>query len=1325
MNYGELIQFEPIEGSVRLQDADQKETARRLVSSYAISEGMAARLMGQVFPRLRCDDPASARALLVVGRRGTGKSHFLSAISSLGEHADFAGTPSLQKVLKPDPGSKENGSVGADAIAGRFKVVRLDIKARPQPLRDILLAQIEAGLSAWGISYHFPPGSKSHVDKVAFGDMLSSFHQSFPEQGLLVVMDELVDYLRSRRKRDLYLDLHFLGEIGELCQSTKFRFMAGLREDLFSSPQFKFAAEVLQGVKAHFELVPITPDDVGCAVAECLVRKTPAQKAQVKAHLAQFVHCYGTMGDRLDDFVALFPVHPDLVEVFAKIPIAGRLAILPTLSKLVSQRLGQPSGTDGPGLIAFDSLWNILRDHPDLRLEPEIEAVTAHGKKLEKKSAGAFTNPAHQTLCARIIPALCIHRLTAEDIYEPVGIRPIDLRDQLCLFLPDLAWQEQSPAKALLTEVTGVLKELHQRGGDQILSHQPETDQYGLCFQKFRRFVKPELILHWVNAVPFVLLMLSGLIMVAFRFLHFDRQWFSLTVLTHKVIAIGWLASLPVVVLLHPKVHWAHIRVMLSWGSADLVWMVQSLRSLYNRKAILAAVGRFNTGQKINACLVMLYFLGFGATGLLMIFQSTILIPWYVHTALFSATLGSVGGHLFLSLINPGTRIALAGIFHGWSPMEYVEHHHALSLPSTHRDHLAPITLKSIVEEVFVSKVELAVLALAIIMAVAGVFLFTQGQMASVKKNFTKSFADCISPNDLSTKHRIGPAAESCTKCHSYTGTIANSQCEHCHEVVKERRTQLAGYHGTLKGACIDCHKEHLPASQSIVPFVKEKFDHNLASFKLDGKHAKVDCDECHKKKRTAGMPGNYFIGLKYDACIACHADKHEGQFVASCEKCHSTAGWTAKDLKFAHEKDSSFKLTGKHESVACAKCHKPKKPDGALGTALFKGLSSDCTSCHEDPHKKQFVSTCTQCHTTAGWTKKALIFNHDRDSKFKLESKHARISCEKCHVPTSPDKKLASALFHDLKSGCADCHKNPHREQFSEACTKCHSPFGFKRKSLSFDHNKDSKYQLVAKHLEVDCIKCHLPVAPSKKLGSAQFRGLKTDCADCHKDPHGEQFKRECSKCHTTPAGFTLKELHFDHNRDSKYALVGKHLTVECIKCHQAKAPSGKLASATFKGLATECASCHKVKHPDFYGPTCLSCHNNDLWPKKRPGAEHIHQFTFDGEQLIGKHLTTDCKSCHNDTLIPVLGRINKPDSQCVVCHKKDDPHKPSMGPDCARCHSNGGWKGENLRFNHDTMTRFTLGRDHMNVACAKCHINNVWKPVKTACKDCHPNKY
>ena len=67
IRYRELIHVEPIETVVQLRDADNEHAARQLVATYVVSEEMAEKLTGVVFPQLQFDQPADNKGLLVVG----------------------------------------------------------------------------------------------------------------------------------------------------------------------------------------------------------------------------------------------------------------------------------------------------------------------------------------------------------------------------------------------------------------------------------------------------------------------------------------------------------------------------------------------------------------------------------------------------------------------------------------------------------------------------------------------------------------------------------------------------------------------------------------------------------------------------------------------------------------------------------------------------------------------------------------------------------------------------------------------------------------------------------------------------------------------------------------------------------------------------------------------------------------------------------------------------------------------------------------------------------------------------------------------------------
>src|SRR5207248_8485811 len=131
---------------------------------------------------------------------------------------------------------------------------------------------------------------------------------------LLLVLDELLDYLRSRRDQPLILDLGFLREIGEVCKDLRFRFLAGVQEAIFDSGRFAHVADSLGRVKDRFQQVKIATTDVKYVVANRLLKKTPEQIAKVRDYLDPFTKFYGNMTERLDDFANLFPIHPEYVE---------------------------------------------------------------------------------------------------------------------------------------------------------------------------------------------------------------------------------------------------------------------------------------------------------------------------------------------------------------------------------------------------------------------------------------------------------------------------------------------------------------------------------------------------------------------------------------------------------------------------------------------------------------------------------------------------------------------------------------------------------------------------------------------------------------------------------------------------------------------------------------------------------------------------------------------------------------------------------------------------------------------------------------------------
>lgn len=474
MKYGDLIKFEPLETVLQLRDANNQKAAENMVKTYVISEEMAERLTEVVFPQLQFEQPKDNKGVLIVGNYGTGKSHLMSVVSSIAEYkelADLVNDPSVAK--------------SAQSIAGKFKVIRTEVSAASEmSLRDIVTNLLTDELARLGVSYVFPPADKITNHKSCFEDMMGEFHTIYPDHGLLFVVDELLDYLDSRKDQQVVQDLGFMREIGESCKDLKFRYIAGIQEAIFDSHRFRFISDRLRRVKDRFEQVFIARNDIKFVVAERLLKKTADQQANIREYLTPFTHFYGNMNERMDEFVSLFPVHPDYIDTFEQVSAVEKRQILKSLSISMNKLMTRDIPADYPGVIAYDSYWKELSSDAGYRTLPDIRDVINVSDVLQDRINRSFTRPAYKDMAIRIIHALSLHRLTVNDIHSPMGASAEELRDTLCLYQAGIEDLGGDPADDLLSQVETVLREIHKTVSGQFISSNSANNQYYLDLKK-------------------------------------------------------------------------------------------------------------------------------------------------------------------------------------------------------------------------------------------------------------------------------------------------------------------------------------------------------------------------------------------------------------------------------------------------------------------------------------------------------------------------------------------------------------------------------------------------------------------------------------------------------------------------------------------------------------------------------------------------------------------------------------------------------------------------------------------------------------------------
>jgi hypothetical protein len=308
-----------------------------------------------------------------------------------------------------------------------------------------------------------------------------------------------------------------------------------------------------------------------------------------------------------------------------------------------------------------------------------------------------------------------------------------------------------------------------------------------------------------------------------------------------------------------------------------------------------------------------------------------------------------------------------------------------------------------------------------------------------------------------------------CAQCHGSGADARYAQlpfrgCDDCH----------ADPHGAaMEGTCASCHDTG--GWSTLTTDIERSFDHSRTSFVLRGAHAAAACAACH---RTGRAPSGELVHMAYQpgtagrayplpvatSCSSCHVNRHVFPTATErwirCADCHSEAVWEPSSFGAARHAQSTFALTGAHETTPCIACH----VDTSRGHTRFTLAipAERCESCHldDDPHGGLYVGVeCVTCHTTEAFEE--VSFAHEPRPE----------TCFGCHLPD-----------------------DPHAGQFEgRDCASCHGIDVFTL--ASFDHST-TRYPLDGAHSDAPCAACH---TASGSPAVVRYRPLGTECSDCH----------------------------------------------------------------------------------------------------------------------------------------------------------------------------------------------------------------------------------
>lgn len=444
---------------------------------------------------------------------------------------------------------------------------------------------------------------------------------------------------------------------------------------------------------------------------------------------------------------------------------------------------------------------------------------------------------------------------------------------------------------------------------------------------------------------------------------------------------------------------------------------------------------------------------------------------------------------------------------------------------------------------------------------------------------------------------------------HSRTGFLLQEahgklDCRECH-TPELQAPGFAGRHGNmnpkrsylgLKTDCLACHKDphrgelgktctdcHGVRGWDQLPGFRHE-----RHWPLEGAHRRVDCAGCHtfppglaRDKQTEGA--RRWRGLPSGACTDCHRDPHQDRFGSDCLACHTLESFGGASEGFDHSR-TRWPLTGAHQRVSCTDCHGNKRQTLRLAF-------DTCDDCHRDPHEGQFqrpaerALPCDRCHRDTAWAPARFGQQDHAGLAFPLEGAHGAVPCALCHKAPAAGTPAAGTPagtppvpWRGLASGCTDCHSDPHEARTAdpEGCRTCHGTESWA--VPGFDH-EGTGFPLRGSHQKTACARCHTaPDTPVRPLA-----GLETTCAGCHGDRHDGQFREgesggACEACHNEQS---FRDLHFDHQRQSRFPLDGAHEGLDCVLCHPARVRADGSRDRLYRPLGRACVDCHGTGTP------------------------------------------------------------------------------------------------------------------------------------------------
>jgi hypothetical protein len=410
---GNLFNYTVIKDVVDIDtDLQQEDLVKELISSYIISEGLEQQII-DFFDNLK--NP-NHKAVKIIGNYGSGKSHLIAFLISV------IANPDLRSLIK-----NKKVRQSAETVSRKFFSIQFELQPVDVDLSFFFFREVEKQIKK-NYDIDIPKFTVDIIDlKEHIALIVETLKKVDPTRGLLVVIDEVSDFIQSKEAYKIKRDFQFLRVVAQVCQDQDILLAISMQEDIYSSPKLANIAGDEARISERFQNIIIRREAVKQVIAQRIVPKTKEQKLKIEEALKPYVKKIEDLANKQEEYIELFPFTPGLLNLFNELPYFEKRGIIQFAQNELKYVIEKPF----PYFFTFDRIYDILANNPNNRNLDGVYELVKIVNIVSQKITANLEQKLHSD-ALKLIKGLAVYSLwskgqngaTAKELAEQLLIIP-------------------------------------------------------------------------------------------------------------------------------------------------------------------------------------------------------------------------------------------------------------------------------------------------------------------------------------------------------------------------------------------------------------------------------------------------------------------------------------------------------------------------------------------------------------------------------------------------------------------------------------------------------------------------------------------------------------------------------------------------------------------------------------------------------------------------------------------------------------------------------------------------------------------------------------